>query len=177
MRNEEIERLDFSAWPLPDEYLIELGRVAALWATLESFLNVCIGKLAGFNELSDPKPFILVNHASVPQKIDMLSTLCEQLAPEFPNLQGYAAVVSQIRAAQRARNLFLHNGLAQDPETGKFKLPEGSARGTLKTRVTSVGIADIRRASVEIHLAHLALYKLVLHRTLTPIWERRQSPE
>lgn len=71
MKNEEIERLDFSAWPLPDEYLIELGRVAALWATLESFLNICIGKLAGFNEFSDPKPFILVNHASVPQKIDM----------------------------------------------------------------------------------------------------------
>ena len=175
MKNEEVERLDLSGWPLPDEYLIELGRVGALWAILESFLNICIGKLAGFNELADPKPFILVNHASVPQKIDMLSTLCEQLAPEFPHLQSYAAVVAKIRAAQRLRNQFLHNGLSQDPETGGFKLAEGSARGSLKTRVTPVRIADIRRASVEIHLAHLALYKLVLKRELSPIWERRES--
>jgi hypothetical protein len=176
MKNDEIERLDFSGWPLPDECLIELGRVAALWARLESFLNICIGKLAGFNDLNDPKPFILVNHASVPQKIDMLSTICEQLAPEFRHLQDYAAVVSQMRAAQRSRNLFLHNGLSLDTKNGELKLAEGSARGTLKTRVASIRIADIRRASVDIHLANLALYKLVLRREVAPIWERPGSP-
>ena len=44
MKNEHIKSLDFSGWPLPDEYLIEVGRIAALWASLEVFLNICIGK-------------------------------------------------------------------------------------------------------------------------------------
>ena len=59
MKHEEVLKLNLKSWPLPDDYLIELGRVAALWATLETFLNMCIGKLAGFNDINDAKPFIL----------------------------------------------------------------------------------------------------------------------
>jgi len=172
MKNEELDSLSVPGWPLPEPYLLELGRVAAVWSTLESFLNVCIGKLAGFNDLADPKPFILVNHASIPQKFDMLSTLCEQLAPQFPNLEGYALVVSQLRSAQKARNRFLHNGIAPNPESGAMEMAEGSARGSLKTGVRAVALADIRRAWVEIHLANIALYKLVLGRNLEPVWSR-----
>jgi hypothetical protein len=86
MKNEEIRKLNFSDWPLPDNYLIEVGRVSVVWSALESFLNLCIGKLAGFSELEDPKPFILINHASFPQRLDMLGALCEQLVPEYPRL-------------------------------------------------------------------------------------------
>ena len=50
--NEEIAQLNFSDWPVPDKFLTEFGRVAALWACLESFLNICLGKLAGFNDLA-----------------------------------------------------------------------------------------------------------------------------
>lgn len=96
MKNDEILKLDFDGWPLPDPYLLEIGRVAGLWATLESFLNICIGKLAGFNDLNDPKAFILVTHSSFPQRLDILSALCEQLVPEFPSLQGYGAVIQQL---------------------------------------------------------------------------------
>ena len=86
MRNEEIAKLKFSGWPVPDEFLIEIGRVSALWASLESFLNVCLGKLAGFNDLNDPKPFILITHSSFPQRLDILGALCEQLEPEFSSV-------------------------------------------------------------------------------------------
>src|SRR5258707_122395 len=60
MKDDEVAKLNFDGWPLPDAYLLEIGRVAALWASLESFLNICIGKLCGFNDLNDPKAFILV---------------------------------------------------------------------------------------------------------------------
>lgn len=174
MKKAEIEKLDLAGWPLPDDYLAELGRVTALWATLESFLNVCLGKLAGFDDPFDPRPFILVNHMSIPQKLDVLGALCEQLSPQFESLRDYRPVVSSLRAAQRARNTFLHNGLVRDEETGEVHMAEASARGALKTKVAPVSLADIRRASVEIHLAHLALYKLVLRRELNPIWTHRQ---
>ena len=40
--------------------------VSALYASLERLLNLCIGKLASFNDLIDPTPFILLAHASFP---------------------------------------------------------------------------------------------------------------
>ena len=175
MKDEELHKLDLDGWPLPDEYLVELGRISALWASLESLVGVCIGKLAGFNDPTDPKPFILVNHTSFPQKLDILSTLCEQLAPEFPNLSDYPSVVSRIRAAQKARNRHLHNVLVHNPETGRVELAEASARGRLKTQVTAVTQADLRRGTVQIHEAQQGLYKLIFRRSLSPIWEQRSG--
>ena len=61
MKDSEVERLPFDGWPIPDSYLVEIGRVTVLWSSLESFLNLCLGKLAGFAD-GDPKPFVLVNH-------------------------------------------------------------------------------------------------------------------
>ncbi|MDE2030024.1 MAG: hypothetical protein KGI97_05600, partial [Alphaproteobacteria bacterium] len=86
MKDQDIAAIDFSGWPLPDEYLVEIGRVSAIWVGLESLLNSCLGKLAGFNDIADPKPFILLNHASLPQRLDMLGALCEQLVTHYPEL-------------------------------------------------------------------------------------------
>jgi len=49
MKNDELAKIDFSGWPIPDNYLVEIGRVALLWAALENLLNLCLGKLAGFD--------------------------------------------------------------------------------------------------------------------------------
>lgn len=177
MKNEEIRKLDFSGWPLPDEYLIEIGRVSTMWAILESFLNLCIGKLAGFNELGDPKPFILVNHASFPQRLDMLGTLCEQLAPEFPKLSGYKEVIARLKAAQSLRNKFAHHSIGFDKASGKAEIAIGSARGSLKVGVESVDVADIRRTVMNIDEAQVSLYKLVLGRDVVPAWKRRTQQD
>lgn len=170
MKNDGVLKLNFDGWPLPDQYLLEIGRVAALWAILESSLNLCIGKLAGFNDLNDPKPFILVTHSSFPQRLDILSALCEQLVQEFPSLKGYRAVIQQLRQAQRLRNDLMHYGMSENPESGQVEMAKGTARGTLKLGVEKVTIADLRRASMAIHEAQLALYKLVLRKEIPPIW-------
>lgn len=170
--NDEIRKLNFSRWPLSDDYLVEIGRVSALWASLESLLNLCIGKLAGFDELNDPKPFILINHSSFPQKLDILSTLCEQLVREYSGLSEYKSVVSNLKSAQKQRNKYAHNGMAYNPETNRVEMAIGSARGALKVDVEAVDIADIRRASIEISEAHSALYKLILGVDHGPAWRR-----
>lgn len=161
MKNEEVRRLNFSGWPLPDEYLIELGRLSALWASLESFLNICIGKLAGFSELNDPKPFILLTHASFPQRLDMLGALCEQLVAEFSHLAGYKEVIAALKSAQTLRNNFMHHGMALNPESGAIEMAVGSPRGALKVAVEKIDIADIRRATMAIDEAQAVLYDLV----------------
>lgn len=173
MRNEEISQLNFSGWPVPDEFLVEVGRVGALWACLESFLNLCLGKLAGFNNLNDPKPFILITHSSFPQRLDILGALCEQLQQEFPHLVDYKKVVSQLKAAQTTRNRYMHHGLSYNAKSRQLEMAVGSARGKLKTSVEPVALEDIKRASIEIDEANRALYKLVLQRDLPPSWQQR----
>jgi hypothetical protein len=175
MRNQEIARLNFSDWPVPDEFLVEIGRVAALWASLESFLNVCLGKLAGFNDLNDPKPFILITHSSFPQRLDILGALCEQLESEFPQLANYKKVVSQLKSAQATRNRFMHYGFSYNAKSHRLEMAVGSARGKLKTAVEAVTLEDIKRASIEIDEAHRALHKLILQRNLPPSWQQRTA--
>jgi len=174
MTNEELTALDFSGWPLANEYLVELGRVCSLWAGLESFLNICIGKLAGSNDENDPKFFILLAHSSFPQRLDILGSLCEQLMIEFPHLRGYKDVVSNLKAAQKLRNDFMHHGMVANDENGAVEMPIASARGSLKLTVKKIELADIRRATIAIDEAQVALYKLVLKREIQPVWKRRE---
>lgn len=173
MKDSEIEGLPFDDWPIPDKYLVEIGRVSVLWGTLEGFLNICIGKLAGFSN-GDPKPFILVSHSSFPQRLDMLGALCEHLLPDYPGLADYKAVIGLLRDAQKERNKFAHHSLGPDG-AGGVSMAVGSARGSLKTDVKKVTVADIRRSVVAVDKASRALCKLVLGQQIDPAWERRQK--
>lgn len=175
MNDDQIQKLNFDNWPIADEYLIELGRISALWGCLESVLNTLLGKLAGYNELTDPTPFILLAHSSFPQRLDMLGSLCEHLSSGYPNLKDHTGVIGSLRTAQKLRNKFAHNGLLSDDASGKVKMAIGSARGTLKFSVEAVSLADLRRVSMAIHQATLDLYKLVLKREIPPIWERPEG--
>jgi hypothetical protein len=159
-------------WPVPDEFLIEIGRIAALWASLESLLNTCIGKLAGFNEVGDSTPFILITHSSFPQRLDMLSALCEELKSEHPHLSSHKEVVAKLKSAQTARNRYAHNGIVHDPETDAYVLPQASARGKVKFTIEPLTVQEVHNAAKEVHLAMLSLYKLVLKREMKPVWER-----
>ena len=175
MRDEEIAGLDFANWPLPDAYLGELGRLSALWCSLEGQLDICLGKVVGFADLSDPRPFIMLKHSSVPQKLDALAALCEQFSSQVPTLAEYASTVSRLRTAQRLRNRFAHNGMAVNPATGRVEMAIGSARGKLKTSVEPVSLADIRRASMEVHTAMLDLHALATGKRYKRKWERGDS--
>ena len=118
MKNSEIEKLNWTGWPIPDQYLIELGRINALWSSLETFLNMSVSKLSRFQDY-DEIPFILINHASFPQRVDMIGALCEHLKAEFPHLADFQTVVSKLKSAQRLRNDFAHNGIGYDSATKK----------------------------------------------------------
>jgi hypothetical protein len=173
--DDQVREMKFNNWPIADEYLIELGRIAALWGSLESGLNMCLGKLAGFNELNDPTPFILFAHASFPQRLDMLGSLCEHLSSSHPNLKEHPKVIGALKTAQKLRNKYAHNGLSSNDATGDVQIATGSARGTLKFSVETVSLTDLRRVSMAIHQAMLDLYKLVLKREIPAMWERPQD--
>ena len=175
MKKEELRKLRLEGWPLPDEFLVELGRISAHWTTLESMMEIYIAKLAGFNELGDLKPFILLRHTSFPQKLDMLSALCENLVPDFSRLRGYEGTVAQIRTAQKSRNRFIHNSVGFDPETKKATLSVASARGSVKTSIEDIDILDIRAVSIEIQEAMRNLHRLVTGKEVPPITETKKG--
>ena len=160
-----------SNWPVPNEYLIELGRITALWAALESLLNTCIGSLTGFS-IEDETPFILITHSSFPQRLDMLATICELLKTEHPNLENYKSTIDKIRRSQTERNRFSHNGLVYNQEERICYIPEGTARGKIKKSVTAISVEEIHDVSKRIHEATISLYELVLKRNVKPVWEK-----
>jgi hypothetical protein len=175
LTDDEVLKLPFGGWPLPDEYLIEVGRIAANWGLLEAFLNMCLRKLAGFNEQDDPTPLILIVHTSFPQRLDMLGALCEVLLPQHSTLSDYQKVVASLKTAQKLRNRYMHDAMGKDEASGKVNIGSASARGTLKFSNADVKLVDLRRVSMAIHQALLDLYKLVLQRDIPPIWDRDKN--
>jgi hypothetical protein len=144
----------------------------SVWGSLEAYMNVAISKLAGYEEIMDRRALIMVAHSTFQQRVDIVSTLCEQLVPEFPILADYKSVVSKIRAAQKARNKFAHNSIVTDEESGKVTISSATARGTLKTSIEVIKVDQIIDATAMVHEAMCELHTLITGKPLKPIWER-----
>ena len=171
MKKTEIQQLQLEGWPLPNEFLLELGRLTAIWSALESSLQIYIGKLLGFDDLNDKKPFILLTHASFPQKLDILASLCNELSSRFPHLREHPKVIAQLKSAQQSRNRYIHNVIEVDSPSTKAVLALGTARGTVKTSVLAIDPTDIRAVSIEVHEAMRGLHKLVTRKQHPSITE------
>lgn len=163
-------------WPAPSEYLLELGRMTSLWGALENTVNIAISQFAGFEGTSiDERALIMVVHSSFKQRVDIISSLCDWLLPEYPKLDNYKAVITKIREAQMARNKFAHNAITLHGDSSQVMMGIASARGTLKTGTEIVQIDDIKEATAKIHEAMCALYALVTGNEINPIWERDEQ--
>lgn len=146
--------------------------MTSIWGTLESGVNVAISKLAGYELPLDFRALILVAHSNFQQRVHIIGALCEQLAPEYPHLASYKAVIKKIESAQRSRNKYAHNAVVTNDETGQVEVSFASARGTLKTSVEIVRVNDIKEVTAKIHEAMCALHSLVTGHQIKPMWER-----
>lgn len=158
-------------WPVPDEYLLELGRMVCVWGSLESMTAVAISMLAGFESPTHPVALTMVAHSNFQQRVDVISSLCGQLVDQVPHLKDYEAVIKTIRTAQSGRNKYAHNALSLD-EDGQVHIAYMSARGTFKTTVEVVRVAEIKEVNAKIHEAVCALQALITNKPLKPMWER-----
>ncbi|MCA8089014.1 hypothetical protein [Burkholderia cenocepacia] len=66
-------------WPVPDEYLLELGRMASVRGSLESTAAIAISKLAGYESPTDIRALAMVAHSNFQQRVDIVSSLCGHL--------------------------------------------------------------------------------------------------
>jgi hypothetical protein len=168
-----LKEYDFpESWPLPDEYLIELGRILSLWGSLEKAINIGISKLAGYELTMDWRSAVMTAHSNFMQRVDILSTLCDELQGEYPHLSEYPKVVGRIKSVQAQRNQFAHSPIYIDKETGRAMTGSLKARGKFKPSVTQVEIKDLQKISAEIHETILDLHHLITTERYKPIWER-----
>ncbi|MFK4003782.1 hypothetical protein [Qipengyuania sp. NPDC077563] len=152
---------------LPDEWLVELGKVVKAWSTFERMFDLMLQKLAGYNDPIDPTFTILTFHSSFPQRLDMFSSLCAAHQETEKHLKNYKAIVAQVREAQGLRNIFMHQ-LIGPGESGEMRISKMSARGQLRMEVRPIELSEISEAHKKIFEAGRAVYKLVLN---TAPWE------
>ena len=79
-----------------------------------------------------------------------------------------------LKAAQKARNKFSHNGISYDEATGSVTITYATARASLKLHAEQVRVADIKEASAKIHEANASLHSLVTGVRRPPLWDRAQ---
>lgn len=159
-------------WPLPNEYMIELGRISSLYGVLENVVNIGISKLAGYANTYDYRSAIMLAHSNFQQRVDILATLFEQTVKEYPKLEGYEKVIKLIKRAQKGRNKFMHSSLGCDPENDEVQLSSMSARGRLKTTVETIYIKELIEISAITHEATCALHTIITGNEMKPLWER-----
>lgn len=147
--------------PIPEEYLTEIGRISVRWSYLESIVDLCLIKLAG-NELEDPRSLIPFNHMTVPHKFDTLGAYMDHLEPNYPGLRGYKSVMSDLKAAQAARNRIVHAKMGVNPRTRNVELSRLTARGRLKVNIETVKLSELQKIALQIEAASNALYMLVV---------------
>lgn len=146
--------------------------MTALWGSLEQTTVIALGKLAGYDELLDMRAVIITAHMNFQQRVEAISALCEQLAPEHKHLAGYPETIKLLKAAQKARNKLAHNGLSYDENAKEVGITYATARGSLKLHMETVRLADVQEASAKVHEAHVALHTLITGKRLEPVWAR-----
>lgn len=148
---------------LPDEYLIEIGKVSAQWSMFETILNFALTKLCGMR-LEDPTSAIIFAHMTFPQKSDVLSSLVHQLTPAFPHLEVFDEVSKQITKAQKGRNKIMHGLWGMNEETEKVTVSRLSARGKLKPTEEEMSLSNLRSIPTDIGTASSSLLKMIVNR-------------
>jgi hypothetical protein len=154
---------------LPDEYLIELGKIVQSWTALDEMLNLMIQKLAGFDNIHDVRSIVLTVHSSFPQRMDIFKSLCEHYKDSYPHLSGYREIARQISDVQALRNAYMHSVLGYNDEDGQARMARLSARGKIKSELREFSVADLRSVVSLTQEAGRALYRLVLQADPWPL--------
>lgn len=152
------------SYPLPEEYLIEIGRVMALSSHLEHQINLFIIKLLGVDDINDPRAFMLINHSSIQQKIDMINSLCDYLKDKHPHLFQYKSVTSSLRKAFDSRNRIAHCPIYPNDDNSMILIWKATSRGLLKIDSTPITPHEIRTVAKHIQSAQRDLANLVLNK-------------
>lgn len=152
---------------IPSEYLTEIGRVSTRWAILESVIDLCLMRLSS-REIQDPRSSIVFNHMALPMKLDIMGALVNELIDRgFQGFETYPEVLQQLKQAQEKRNIVAHSKWRLNEETKHVEVARMSARGKLKTSITTMTVTEINAIANLISKASQDLFILVVKAGMT----------
>lgn len=160
---DKYSNFDPSIPTLPNEYLVAIGRVTYIWGVLETAMDISLAKLAGINDIEDPRVTVMTTHMSWPQRMDALETFVELLIPENKHLERFALVKPMLKKAQEGRNRIIHARWSVE-DNGNVNELKLTARGKLKIRIEPISVTNIDDIFNDIGAANTELMKLILNR-------------
>ena|SRR5437660_7946644 len=144
---------------VPDEYLVEIGKASVQWSLLESVLDLCMIKLAGYTEV-EPRAAAIFAHMTFPVKLDVFAAMVDSILEDYPQLDEYQDVLKPVREAQKARNRIAHG--KWNYENGVVTIAHLTARGKVKTSIEPITIDELKTAAYLIGKASIRVWKLVV---------------
>jgi hypothetical protein len=147
----------------PSEYLVEIGRVMVRWNVLEGYLDFTLIKFLG-KSINEVRSHAVFTHMAVPQKLDVLAALVNEIVESHPETSAPLAAVYKhaaplLKEAQRRRNDIAHAKWGVDDD-GTITANKVSARGKVKLEQRTMPIDDVIAASNAIYTAMEALYEM-----------------
>jgi hypothetical protein len=143
---------------IPDEYMLEIGRIVVNWNKLESLvLHVSVITLLG-DFSKDGRALAVLTHMAFPQRLHALEAMLriydEDLAKTYCE-----KVKGLLTQSADKRNALLHQPwFSQDDGVKRLHI---AARGTLKFNLLSVGIQELVDTAKFIEEAHSQLLSLI----------------
>ena len=144
---------------LPDDYLVEIGKISVQWSALEMIFELCSVKLSGMDS-NDERPWAIFAHMSFPQRLDAFGAMIDTLQAGYPRLQDYKAVLSLVRESQTARNKVIH--ARWNYENGVATIARLTAKGKVKTSLEPITVNELREIAELIGKASIRVWKLVV---------------
>jgi len=152
---------------MPDEYLIEIGRIAVRWGHLESLLVTVLCTALSDNDpfASDGRPRAAFTHMAWPQKMDALSSMLKISRPDLA--QEYLEKVQpSLKDVAAKRNAALHQ--QWDADKSGVTRTNVKARGTLEITSSEVPISELKQIVKALRNAQ----KLLIYCVLAPLMEK-----
>jgi hypothetical protein len=137
---------------LPDEYLLELGRIVVGWNRLESLLLHTLVSALIEDSSTYNRALAVFTHMAFPQKLDALSAMLRTIEPEFYDLY-HDEVQGMLKQAQESRNTALHQ-FWYNSQDGDVKRANVKARGKLQVTHQPVSPDDLKKVVRSLEEAH-----------------------
>lgn len=161
MSNIDVETLDLGDWPVAQEYLVEVGRIALVWSRLKTFVCNSVANLAGLENLEDPRMYSVFTARSYGDNLDLLERLCFQQIDQSPNLTGYEAVMRKLRQAQIDKEFYLGGSMKPNPVNDEVEMTVLVDQISNQTTTVKLELNELKAAVLKIDDAQHELYKLV----------------
>ncbi len=134
---------------IPDDYLMEIGRVSSHWSHFEMVLQMCMVLVLGKKQ-NDFRAHAVFIHMSYPQQADVLGAMISGLNPPdgYPSSRYRQEILPLLNDAASRRNAVLHSrwGVID----GVVTRLDVKARGSIKLTQFATSIKDVEDASESI---------------------------